>query len=409
MSPVAGSQTSASEGGGGPLTGLRVLELGGIGAVPFAAMWLADHGADVIRVVAPSSLGERPNPVLDRGRRSLCLDLRTADGARAARRLAATVDVVLEGFRPGVLERLGLGPDVLHGERPELVIGRLTGYGQEGPLAKAAGHDINYISLSGVLDGIGRRDSGPVPPQNLVGDLGGGAMMLVSGVLAALFAAARTGRGQVVDAAMVEGSSLLLAMTDGLRALGRWSGDRGENLLDTGSPFYDVYPCADGQYVAVGALEPQFFTALVAELGLGRHPAFADQHDRGAWPRMREELAATFRSRTRAEWLEVFAGVDACVSPVLSRAEAAAHPHHRERRSFTTTASGALHPAPAPRFSASDPPPVADAAPFGRDAREILAEAGLTTDEVEDLLTRGAVVLPGPVAADVSPGHSPPP
>ncbi|GAB3165506.1 alpha-methylacyl-CoA racemase [Amycolatopsis stemonae] len=352
----------------GPLTGLRVVELAGIGPAPHAAMVLADLGADVVRIERPQGTldltGGRPDHLL-RGRRSVAADLKSDDGRALTRRLIAKADVLLEGFRPGVAERLGVGPDACRELNPRLVYARMTGWGQEGPLAQRAGHDLNYIGLTGALHAIGRAGERPVPPLNLVGDFGGGSMFLLTGILAALWERERSGEGQVVDAAMVDGTSVLLQMLWTMRGQGTWSDDRGANLLDGGAPFYDTYTCADGRWVAVGAIEPQFYRALLD--GLGLDPAtLPGQLDRAGWPRLRDRIAGVFRTRPRDEWAEVFAGTDACVTPVLAPEEVPAHPHLAHRETIIEV-DGVPQAAPAPRFSrtaaarpASPPRPGAD-------------------------------------------------
>jgi alpha-methylacyl-CoA racemase len=338
----------------GPLAGLRVVELAGLGPGPHAAMVLADLGADVVRVERPAGRalevgGSAAGDAVLRGRRSVALDLKTDEGRDAVLALVEHADVLLEGLRPGVAERLGVGPEDCHARNPRLVYGRVTGWGQDGPLANEVGHDLNYIGLTGALHAMGRPGETPPPPLNLVGDFGGGSMLLLVGVLAALFERSNSGRGQVVDAAMVDGTATLSQMVLALRGMGVWGDDRGSNLLDGGAPFYDTYACADGEFVAVGALEPQFFAALLD--GLGLDPAdVGDQHDRSGWPAMRERLTDLFASRTREEWADHFAGTDACVTPVLSFAEAAAHPHLRARGTFVEV-DGVTQAAPAPRFS----------------------------------------------------------
>jgi alpha-methylacyl-CoA racemase len=332
----------------GPLHGVRVLELGGIGPGPFAAMLLADLGADVVRL-------ERPDPetvadgaeILHRGKRLLPADLKSPADVELALGLAARADLLIEGFRPGVAERLGIGPGDVHRRNPALVYGRMTGWGQEGPLAQSAGHDITYLAVSGTLHLIGRAGGPPQIPVNLLGDFAGGSLYLVAGLLAALHHARTTGEGQVVDAAITDGATHLATVLYGLTEHGRWRDERGVNILDSGAPFYDVYECADGKYVAVGALEPQFFAALVKTLGL---PDPGPQYDPAGWPALRAGLGNAFLSRTREEWTLIFENADACVAPVLSRAEAAAHPQLAARG---TLVDG--RPAPAPRFSVTVP------------------------------------------------------
>lgn len=336
----------------GPLSGLRVLEMNAIGPVPFAGGLLSDLGADVLRIEAPGpQLGvadEKRAPHL-RGRSAVTIDLRDPDGAAVARRLADTADVLIEGYRPGVLEKLGLDPEELLQTNPGLIIGRMTGWGQTGPLAQRAGHDIDYIAVAGALRHFARAGERPVPPVNLVGDFGGGAMFLITGILAALFERSQSGRGQVIDAAMVDGAAYLMMLVYSMAAQGMWNPDRpGANLLDTGAPFYDVYECADGGYVAVGCLEPKFYAEFVERAGL-TGPEVPQQFDMANWPALRQMIADTMRSRTRAEWDKVFEGSDACVAGVLTMMEAADHPHLRARGTFLD--DDPLQPAPAPRFS----------------------------------------------------------
>jgi alpha-methylacyl-CoA racemase len=333
----------------GPLAGVRVVELAGIGPGPFCAMLLADLGADVLRVDRPAASRPGWPTVLARGRRSVAVDLKHPDGAGVVLDLVAAADALVEGFRPGVAERLGIGPDACLARNPRLVYGRVTGWGQQGPWRLAAGHDIDYVALAGALHPIGQAGGPPVPPLNLLGDFGGGGMLLALGVVAALLEAGRSGTGQVVDAAMVDGAALLTTQFHELLAAGLWREERGANLLDGGAPFYGVYETADGRHLAVGALEPQFWAELLRRLGLdaGDLPA---QLDRDGWPLLRARLAALFRTRTRDEWSELLAGTDACVTPVLGLAEAPAHPHNRARGTFVDV-GGVVQPAPAPRFS----------------------------------------------------------
>ena len=376
----------------GPLTGLRILEFEAIGPGPFCNMMLADMGADVLLVDRPEDprLGfgrERWYDVMMRGRRSVTLDLKSADGVAAALALADRADAVVEGFRPGVMERLGLGPDVLLARNPRLVFGRMTGWGQDGPLAPRAGHDINYIALSGALHAIGRKGGAPVPPLNLVGDFGGGGMLLAFGLVCALLEARTSGRGQVVDAAMVEGAALLTTMFAGMRAAGRWTDVRGDNVLDTGAPWYDTYETRDGGYMAVGAIEPKFYAELLQRLQLAPSELPA-QDDRAGWATLRDRLAAAFRAKTRDEWAQVFADSDACVTPVLDFDEAQAHPHARARNGYVRVGDIA-QPAPSPRFSrtpgaARRPPPER-----GAQGREALADWGFSADQIERLRALG--------------------
>ncbi len=335
----------------GPLAGVRVVEFDAIGPVPLAAMILADFGCEIVRigragrVPSPSADG----PILGRGRRCITLDLKNAADRDTALSIVACADVVIEGNRPGVMERLGLGPDACLAANPKLVYGRMTGWGQTGPLAQTAGHDINYIALTGALHAIGGADR-PVPPLNLIGDYGGGSMLLALGVTAALVSVRTTGTGQVVDAAMTDGSALLMTMFYAMHAAGYWRDAREANLLDGGAPFYRTYSCADGGHVAVGAIEPAFFAALLT--GLEMDSAGIDQSDRAAWPALASRFATRFAERSRDDWAEVFAGTDACVTPVLSLAEAPHHPHNRARATFAAPA-GPMQPMPAPRFSAT--------------------------------------------------------
>lgn len=338
----------------GPLRGVRVVELAGIGPAPFGCMVLADLGADVVRVQRPGgSPFDVPNDPLTRGRRTLELDLKAAASRDVVLALARRADVLVEGFRPGVAERLGLGPEACTADNPGLVYARMTGWGQSGPLAHEVGHDINYLAVAGLLHHLGPAGGPPIPPLNLVADFGGGGMLLVVGVLAALVERARSGHGQVIDAAMVDGAALLGAFTAGFRAAGQWSDDRGTNLLDGGAPFYRTYETADRRYVAVGALEPQFYAALLEGLGLGA-AGLPAQHDRTGWPVLAARFAAAFAARPRDDWAAHFAGSDACVSPVLTMGEAAEHPHNVERGIFIDVA-GVSQPAPAPRFAGVTP------------------------------------------------------
>ncbi|MBL8386078.1 MAG: CoA transferase [Burkholderiales bacterium] len=372
----------------GPLSGIRILEFEAIGPGPFCGMLLADMGADVLLVDRPADSGlglgrKRRHEIMMRGRRSVTLDLKSKDGVAAALRLAAKADAIIEGFRPGVMERLGLGPEVLLAANPKLVYGRMTGWGQDGPMAPRAGHDINYIALTGVLNAIGRKGEAPVPPLNLVGDFGGGGMFLAFGIACGIVEAQRSGKGQVVDAAMVDGASVLAAMFSGMMAAGSWTEARGENILDTGSPWYDVYETADGKHMSVGAIEPKFYEELLA--GLGLDPAtLPRQHDRARWPELRAAFAAAFKSRTRDAWAEVFNRIDACVAPVLSFSEARAFPHNVARGTFTEVA-GISQAAPAPRFSRTPGAIVGPAPERGAQGRAALADWGFADSEVEAL------------------------
>lgn len=333
----------------GPLCGLRVVEFAGLGPAPFACMLLSDMGADVVTIDRPGKRLGDPANIVGRGRTAVALDLKHPQDRDAVLDLLARADVLVEGFRPGVMERLGLGPDAAAARNPRLVYARMTGWGQDGPLAQAAGHDINYIALSGVLHAIGTPDSGPVPPLNLVGDYGGGSLYLVVGILAALHEAQRSGQGQVVDAAISDGAASLMSVFAGWRQKGAFRELRGENLLDGGCPYYGSYETADGQYVAIGPLEPPFFDEFCRRVNVPA--ALRDSHgDRARWPQLRQALADIFRTRNRDDWVALLEGTDACFAPVLALGEAPAHPHHRARSTFVDL-GGTMHPAPAPRFS----------------------------------------------------------
>jgi len=378
----------------GPLHGLKVIELAGIGPAPFCAMMLADMGANVTRVDRAAASPDEPAPVdcLLRNRRSIALNLKSPAAVATLLELVAGADVLIEGFRPGVMERLGLGPEVCLTRNPRLVYGRMTGWGQTGPLAPTAGHDINYIALTGALHLIGERGRKPVPPLNVVGDFGGGAMMLLAGVLAALFEAGRSGKGQVVDAAMTDGTVALLSLMHTFRAQDpEFHDDTGEEILAGGAPYYGTYETRDGKYLAIGALEPQFYAALLETLGVDpQHLAAGYQRDRRAWPAAQAAIAAAVRSRTRDEWAGIFASVDACVAPVLSLAEATRHPHNVARGTFITV-DGVEQHAPAPRFSRSAAAPVAGPHRAGADTGTVLREAGFTADRIEALRAEGAI------------------
>jgi alpha-methylacyl-CoA racemase len=377
----------------GPLSGWKILEFEAIGPVPFCGMMLADMGADVLVVDRPVDprLGfgrERWYDVMMRGRRSVTVDLKTEAGVAAAARLSSKADALIEGFRPGVMERLGLGPDVLRAVNPRLVYGRMTGFGQDGPLAPRAGHDIDYIALSGVLHAIGRKGGAPVPPLNLVGDFGGGGMLLAFGVACALLEAHRSGKGQIVDAAMVDGAATLATMFFGMAAAGRWSEARGENVLDSGAPWYDTYETSDGKYVAIGAIEPKFYGELLARLGLRNRTNLPPQHEESGWPALRTAFADAIGTKTRDEWCRIFDGSDACFAPVLTFTEARAHPHNTARGTFTRV--GAVdQPAPAPRFSRT-PGMIRRAPPErGEGGAAALADWGFSPEEIEALRSLG--------------------
>ncbi len=373
----------------GPLAGIRIIEFAGIGPVPFAGMMLADHGADVIRIDRPGAADPRGD-ILLRSRRSIALDLKQPAAVAVARALVATADGLIEGFRPGVMERLGLGPELLIGERPVLVYGRMTGWGQDGPLAHAAGHDIDYIALSGNLHTYGRAGGKPTPPANAVGDFGGGGMMLAFGMVAALLAVRGGAAGQVVDCAMVDGAAALAAMTWSMWQRGEWSDERGVNLLDTGAPFYDTYETADGKWLALGAIEPQFFAELLRRTGLEGDPHFAAQYDRAKWPAMRERLTALFLTRSRDEWSAALEESDACAAPILSLAEAPRHPHLISRRTFIEV-DGVTQAAPVPRFSAVPAATPRPARAVGEDGDALLTEVGFDAGAIAKLRASGAV------------------
>lgn len=367
----------------GPLQGLRVIEMAGIGPGPFCAMLLADMGAEVWRVERREGPPGSRRDVMGRGRRSIALDLKHPAATRAVLRLVERVDALIEGFRPGVMERLGLGPDVCLARNPRLAYGRMTGWGQTGPLAPLAGHDINYIAITGALDAIGTKDQ-PVPPLNLVGDFGGGGMLLAMGLMAAMLHAARTGQGQVIDAAMSDGAAQLMAPIYGMKGTGRWSAPRGGNMLDGGAPYYGVYRCGCGGFLAVGPLEPQFFAEFLRRLELPEGE-FADRLKPELWPALHARFAAVFLTRKRDAWAAIFDGSDACVAPVLTMEEAPTHPHNQARGTFFER-EGITQPAPAPRFSATPSSPGAPARLRGEDSRAILEESGFTATEIAELL-----------------------
>ncbi|MCX7172739.1 MAG: CaiB/BaiF CoA-transferase family protein [Proteobacteria bacterium] len=380
----------------GPLTGLRIIEMVGLGPGPFCAMLLADMGAEVIRIDQKRQAGSgNPFPMLNtrfdvlaRGRRSLAADLKNPAGKEMVLRLVEKADALIEGYRPGVMERLGLGPEVCLQRNPRMVFGRMTGWGQHGPLAAAAGHDLNYIALSGALHAIGRPDSPPPPPLNLLGDFGGGGMMLAFGIACALLEARSSGQGQVVDAAMTDGAALLSTMIYGFKAFGSWTNRRGANLLDGGAHFYDSYACADGKFVAIGAIEPQFYALLLKICGI-TDPSFDAQMDVNLWPELKTKLAAVIATKTRAEWCALMEDTDVCFAPVLDLDEAPEHPHNKARQTFIEI-EGVVQPAPAPRFSRTPPQVGSPPAAAGQHTEEILADWGLTTDEIKALRSSGA-------------------
>jgi alpha-methylacyl-CoA racemase len=373
----------------GPLSGFTVVEMAGIGPGPFCAMMLADMGADVIRIdrLAPGFLGGG-GTIIDRGRRTIALDIKKPGATDIVLRLLDKADAVLEGFRPGVMERLGLGPDECLARNPRLVYGRMTGWGQDGPLAQAAGHDLNYIAITGALHAMGHAELPPTPPLHLVGDMGGGAMMLAFGVLCGLLEAGRTGRGQVVDAAICDGASLLASAYHGKLQDGGWINQRQSNMLDGGAHFYGCYVCADGKYVSIGAIEPQFYRLLLERCGID-DPEFQQQWERAQWPQLRAKLAGIIAGRTREQWCALLEGTDACFAPVLDFEEAPRHPHHVARSSFIKT-DGIVHPAPAPRLSRT--PGQAGAVPApGAHTEELLVELGLAQAEIQALREHGAI------------------
>jgi alpha-methylacyl-CoA racemase len=379
----------------GPLHGFTVIEMAGLGPCPMAGMLLADMGAEVVRVERRAQLP--PNQLKDvsfRGKKSIALDIKKPGGIETLLRLIDKADVLLEGHRPGVAEGLGIGPEVCQKRNPKLIYGRMTGWGQDGPLAQAAGHDINYIALTGVLHAIGRKDHKPVPPLNLAGDMGGGGMLLALGVVAALLEAQRSGRGQVVDAAMTDGAAQLMWMMHGFQAGGSWTAEeRGANVLDGGAPFYDCYETADGHYVAIGSIEPQFCARLV-ELS-GADPAlFAAHRDPRTWPRMRTELTAIFKTRSREEWCRLMEGTDVCFAPVLSMLEAPRHPHNRARETYFEL-DGFVQPSPAPRFSRTVSHVRHGRRPAGADGAAVLTAAGFTPEELDALRSQGVLLQGG--------------
>lgn len=383
----------------GVLSGYRVVEFAGIGPGPMCAMLLSDMGADVLRIdrTAEVDLGvamETRYNLLNRGRRSAALDLKRPEAVQAVMRLVEHADALIEGFRPGVMERLGLGPDQCLARNPRLVYGRMTGWGQQGPLAHAAGHDINYIALSGALYCIGREGDAPVPPLNLIGDFGGGALYLALGVVAGLLEAQKSGQGQVVDAAMVDGAASLMTAIYGMHASGRWTDQRGENILDTGAHYYEVYETSDGKHVAIGSIEAKFYEELLRLSGL-KGEELPRQNDRASWPAMKERLKALFRTKTREEWCRIMEGSDVCFAPVLSMQEAPRHPHNRHRGTFVER-EGVSQPAPAPRFSRTPSAVQRAAARPGEHTEEALRDWGFSAAELERLRGCGAIATAAP-------------
>jgi alpha-methylacyl-CoA racemase len=375
------------------LSGIKAIEIAGIGPGPFAAMMLADMGAEVVRVdragAVTGDFSRQNLEVLNRGRRSIGVDLKSADGRETVLALVEQADALIEGFRPGVAERLGIGPEDCHARNPKLVYGRMTGWGQDGPYAQAAGHDINYIALGGALAHFGRAGTKPTPPINIVGDFGGGGMLMAFGVACALVEARRSGQGQVVDAAMVDGSAVLMAMIWGFNALGIW-GPFGTNVLDTGAPFYDTYETSDGKFISLGSLEPQFYAEMINRLGLAEDVDLGRQMDQSTWLELREKLTALFKTKTRDEWCEVLEHTDACFAPVLTMPEAAAHPH-MQARGTVVEEDGVLQPAPAPRFSRTPGAIARPPAWPGQHTDEVLADWGFSADRIAKLRETGAI------------------
>jgi alpha-methylacyl-CoA racemase len=380
----------------GPLSGYKIIEIAGIGPGPFAAMLLADMGAEVVRLERAGAVrGPLPDTphydVLLRGRKNVAIDLKHPDGVEALLTLVESADALIEGFRPGVMERLGVGPDVCLARNPKLVFGRMTGWGQEGPYAQAAGHDINYISLAGALAHFGRAGQAPVPPLNMVGDFGGGGMFLAYGVVCALLETQRSGAGQVVDTAMVDGTAVLMSMFWAMKSIGVHDENaRGTNLLDTGAHFYDVYRCSDGEYVSLGSIEPQFYAELLRLTGLEDDEQFAKQMDKSEWPVLKSRLTEVFAGRTRAEWCELMEATDVCFAPVLTMSEAAEHPHNVERGTFIDVA-GTMQPAPAPRFSRTHAEVASPPAHPGAHTREVLEAWGVDAATIDAWVDAGAI------------------
>jgi alpha-methylacyl-CoA racemase len=377
----------------GPLAGIKIIELAGIGPGPFCGMLLSDLGAEVIRVERAGGGRNRPKDVLTRGRKSIAVDLKSPEGKEVVLKLCESADALFEGFRPGVTERLGLGPDECMARNPKLVYGRMTGWGQDGPMAQAAGHDINYIALSGALSAIGRKGEKPVPPLNLVGDFGGGGMVLALGLVSALLEAQRSGKGQVVDTAMVDGAAILMSMFYSMAAVGAMSPERGTNLLDTGAHFYDTYETSDGEYISIGSIEPQFYALLIEKAGLDPEE-YAAQMDRERWSDYKEKLTTVFKTKTRNEWCDIMEGSDVCFAPVLSMTEAAEHPHNKARGTFTEL-DGVLQPSPAPRFSRTSPTVTHSSRFPGEDTAAVLKDAGYSESDISSMVESGAVALSG--------------
>ena len=375
----------------GPLSGFKIIELAGIGPGPFCGMMLSDMGAEVIRVERTGGSKKASKDVLARNRRSIAVDLKQPEGVETVLRLIESADAVFEGFRPGVMERLGLSPDICLARNPRLVFGRMTGWGQTGPMAQAAGHDINYIALAGALHAIGRKSEKPVPPLNLVGDFGGGGMLLAFGMVCALLEAQKSGAGQVVDAAMVDGTASLMAMFFSMAASGAFTQERGSNMLDGGAHFYDTYETQDGKFVCIGSIEPQFYTELVEKAGLDKEQ-YAPQMDQSMWPQLSKDLESVFLTKTQAQWCELMEGTDVCFAPVLSIFEAPSHPHNVARNSYTTV-DGVVQQSPAPRFSRTQAEISNGARVPGQDTLSVLTDYGFVLNEIDKLKASGAVQL----------------
>ena len=376
----------------GPLNGVRIIELQGIGPGPFCGMMLADMGAQIIRIDRSTNVGREASTTdfLARGRQSIGIDLKNPDGVATVLKLVETADALIEGFRPGVTERLGIGPDVCLERNPRIIYGRMTGWGQTGSMASAAGHDINYISLSGALHAIGEKDRNPTPPLNLIGDFGGGGMLLAFGMAAALFEREQSGKGQVVDAAMTDGSALLMNAVFGMMNTGQWKHERGTNLLDGGAHFYGTYQTQDGKHISIGSIEPQFYELLLEKTGLGADSDLPRQMSRDDWPILKDKLTNIFLGKTRDEWDAIMLGTDICYAPVLTLQEAAAQKHNQERGTFATV-DGLIQAAPAPRFSRTEPELSTPATAPGSDSEQVLRDLGLGDDEIKTLLDSGAV------------------
>ena len=372
----------------GPLTGLKIVEFAGIGPGPFCGMLLSDLGADVVRIDRKGGRGGAPSDVTSRGRRSVALDLKSRDAVEACLKLMDAADGIIEGFRPGVMERLGLGPDVVLKRNPKLVYGRMTGWGQTGPWSMAAGHDMNYIAITGALHAIGTDDK-PVPPLNLVGDFGGGALYLAFGLMAGVIQARETGKGQVVDCAMSDGAASLMAMFYGMKGAGIWKETRRSNMLDGGAHFYDTYQCSDGKWVSIGSIEPQFYALLLEKTGI-TDPQFQRQIDRDLWPELRAKLAAVIATKTQSEWTAIMGGTDVCFAPILDLDEAPKHPHNVARQTFVEV-GGVTQPAPAPRFSVTPPAIQGPPPAIGAHNREALADWGFSSAEIDALSASGAL------------------